>query len=299
MTETFYDVLGVAEDAPQEAITEAYREKVKEHHPDRSDDEDAGEIFKRVVRAEEVLGDEAERARYDRLGHDAYLRRVEGENVATGERSPWTPGPRNGSHDAAGARSGPGGAAGATTAAGARARSRTASRGTTTESGSGDAESSMGFGRAASRQSSAGWSGSNSSDRGVNDAAYDPDGGYAVRSWDGDVTPPNTVTVAFTQQFAIFAVALFVLYPMLLYLVTPSFSPVINLVGALAALLVLGQSLTVPKLSLVVFGAWSLLAPVGLLLVTDWGIWTEIIVLLAAWVPFAFAVVVAVFTRPG
>src|SRR6056297_626808 len=74
MTETFYDVLGVPETADQDDIQSAYREKVKEYHPDVSDRDAAAERFKAVTRAEEVLGDEAERARYDRLGHDAYVR---------------------------------------------------------------------------------------------------------------------------------------------------------------------------------------------------------------------------------
>jgi len=90
MTESFYDVLGVSETADQEEITAAYREKVKEYHPDVSDRDDAAERFKAVTRAEEVLGDETERARYDRLGHDAYVRHLDGANAAGNERSPWT-----------------------------------------------------------------------------------------------------------------------------------------------------------------------------------------------------------------
>src|SRR6056297_2488071 len=90
MTETFYDVLGVPETADQDDIQSAYREKVKEYHPDVSDRDDAAERFKAVTRAEEVLGDEAERARYDRLGHDAYVRHLDGANAAGNERSPWT-----------------------------------------------------------------------------------------------------------------------------------------------------------------------------------------------------------------
>lgn len=76
MKETFYDVLGVDSDATQAEITEAYRERVKESHPDRNDSEDAAEEFRRVARAEEVLGDPDERARYDRLGHVSYQHAV-------------------------------------------------------------------------------------------------------------------------------------------------------------------------------------------------------------------------------
>lgn len=73
MTETFYDVLGVPDDASDAAIRDAYRERVKETHPDVSDHPDAEERFKRVKRAEEVLGDAEERTAYDRLGHAAYV----------------------------------------------------------------------------------------------------------------------------------------------------------------------------------------------------------------------------------
>jgi len=73
MSRTFYGVLGVGPDADEEAIRAAYRERVKEHHPDVSADPDATTRFKRVTAAKETLLDAAERARYDRLGHDDYV----------------------------------------------------------------------------------------------------------------------------------------------------------------------------------------------------------------------------------
>lgn len=76
MGRTFYDLLGVARDATPAEIRSAFRRAVKEWHPDRNDDPDAGDRFRAVVRAEEVLGDPDERARYDRLGHAAYARLV-------------------------------------------------------------------------------------------------------------------------------------------------------------------------------------------------------------------------------
>lgn len=72
---TFYDVLGVHEDADTAAIEAAYRERVRELHPDVSDETDARERIQRVNRAREVLTDPAERSRYDRLGHETYLDR--------------------------------------------------------------------------------------------------------------------------------------------------------------------------------------------------------------------------------
>ncbi|MFB6176346.1 MAG: J domain-containing protein [Halobaculum sp.] len=50
-----YDTLGVERGASQESIKSAYREKVKEVHPDSGGDE---ETFKRVNRAYETLREE-------------------------------------------------------------------------------------------------------------------------------------------------------------------------------------------------------------------------------------------------
>jgi curved DNA-binding protein CbpA len=47
-----YDALGVSPDASQEAVRDAYRDRVKEVHPDSGGDEEA---FKRVNRAYETL----------------------------------------------------------------------------------------------------------------------------------------------------------------------------------------------------------------------------------------------------
>lgn len=78
MVETFYGVLGVAPDADDQTIVRAYRDKAKDCHPDVSDSPDATAQFKRLTTAKEVLVDEAERARYDSLGHEAYVsQRVE------------------------------------------------------------------------------------------------------------------------------------------------------------------------------------------------------------------------------
>ena len=75
MEATFYGILGVDPDASEETIVRAYREQTKSHHPDVSDDPAAGERFKRLTQAKDVLTDEVERERYDRLGHAAYVSR--------------------------------------------------------------------------------------------------------------------------------------------------------------------------------------------------------------------------------
>jgi hypothetical protein len=86
MTENYYDILGVSASASEEEIENAWREAVKEKHPDVSDNPDAGEEFKTIRQAYEVLGDNAERAKYDRLGHDAYVR-AQSASVSGTQRS--------------------------------------------------------------------------------------------------------------------------------------------------------------------------------------------------------------------
>ena len=72
---TLYGVLGVDPDADAQSIVRAYREQVKTAHPDVTDDPQARTRFKRLTTAKEVLTDGSERARYDRLGHEAYVDR--------------------------------------------------------------------------------------------------------------------------------------------------------------------------------------------------------------------------------
>jgi curved DNA-binding protein CbpA len=87
MSRTFYGVLGVGPDADEEAIRAAYRERVKEHHPDVSSDPDAVERFKRLTAAKETLLDAADRARYDRLGHRAYVKSHADSTLWASDRS--------------------------------------------------------------------------------------------------------------------------------------------------------------------------------------------------------------------
>jgi len=72
MPEDFYDVLGVSRDADEDEITEAYREKVSEYHPDVSDEPDAEEQFKKIQKAKDVLTDDEKRQQYDQLGHERF-----------------------------------------------------------------------------------------------------------------------------------------------------------------------------------------------------------------------------------
>jgi curved DNA-binding protein CbpA len=66
MSESYYEILDVDPDASEETIREAYREKVKEHHPDQSDDPNAKDKFRQIREAKETLLDEKARRQYDR-----------------------------------------------------------------------------------------------------------------------------------------------------------------------------------------------------------------------------------------
>ena len=73
MVRTFYDVLDVPQSAEPSEIETAYRERLKETHPDVSEEESATDAVKAVIEAGSVLTDDAERERYDRLGHTNYV----------------------------------------------------------------------------------------------------------------------------------------------------------------------------------------------------------------------------------
>lgn len=125
MGETLYSTLGVAEDAEFEAIRRAYRDRVKEYHPDVADDPGATRTFKRLTAARDVLVDETERARYDRLGHDVYVSRHLGSTVwetAGGSGATTGPDPGNGPRSASTVTDGAGATATNTTAGAARHR---------------------------------------------------------------------------------------------------------------------------------------------------------------------------------
>lgn len=69
----YYDVLGVSQNASQEEIKKAYRQKARKYHPDvNQDDENAGEKFKELSEAYTILSDPQKKDAYDRFGHDAF-----------------------------------------------------------------------------------------------------------------------------------------------------------------------------------------------------------------------------------
>jgi curved DNA-binding protein len=64
----YYKVMGVARDATEAQIKQAYRKLARKYHPDVSKEKDAEERFKDVGEAYEVLRSPEKRAAYDQLG---------------------------------------------------------------------------------------------------------------------------------------------------------------------------------------------------------------------------------------
>ena len=65
----YYDLLGVAKDASDKDIRQAYRRLARQHHPDvNKNDAAAEETFKEINEAYSVLSDEDSRSKYDRYG---------------------------------------------------------------------------------------------------------------------------------------------------------------------------------------------------------------------------------------
>jgi molecular chaperone DnaJ len=68
MSTDYYEILGVKRDASPEQIKKAYRQLAMKLHPDVATEADAGERFKKVAEAYEVLQDPKKRDLYDRGG---------------------------------------------------------------------------------------------------------------------------------------------------------------------------------------------------------------------------------------
>jgi len=348
----YYDVLEVARDADQEAIERAYREKVKEHHPDVSDHPKAGARFQAVVDAEAVLGDPAERARYDDLGHEAYVRVV-------GDADAVDPDATDGAGGAAGDASPAGASAGATSERASRAaesrrrRRRSAGfEGARGPSAGGDNPSRRSYSPwsdaeddgetdgpfaeeapfddddpfdddpfdggdpfdgagpggwatdrdpfAAGEASHAGGSAATRNGRGHGDGGNGGAGGIwasggphqrATPSPEATRERPPIAAKVRSQDVQLLSVALLFVYPgFVFFSVAPSMPLVANLVVGAATAAIVVVTFTERAIAFVVFGFWSLLAPL-LLAFADVGLLSEVglLVLGVTWGPLALA----------
>ena len=69
LVEDLYQILGVARDASQAEIKKAYRQLVRQYHPDTNrNNPEAEEKFKKINAAYSVLSDPEKRSRYDQFG---------------------------------------------------------------------------------------------------------------------------------------------------------------------------------------------------------------------------------------
>lgn len=284
MAEDFYDVLDVSEDATQAEITAAYREKVKEYHPDQSDHEDASERFKDVVDAEEVLGDETERERYDRVGHDAYVgAEPAGEKSTTGQDVEF-----DGVDWEAASRDPSDGWWQSHHARHRRRRERRTSAwewareaddlGTGSPAGDG-ATTSSNTGRTGARSHSSG-----------------PGHSYSVTDPSTDPTSSGLAVPRLTQETAFLVAVSILLYPLLLVAtLVDLFLLPIRVTTGLLALLTAGYLLTVPGVGMLVFGTLSVLLPAGLFFtgLLEPLTMRVVVALLLVWIPFGYAVAVA------
>jgi molecular chaperone DnaJ len=285
---TFYDVLDVPQDASREEIRTAYREKVKETHPDVSDHPDAERRFKRLTRAREVLTDPDERARYDRLGHRQYVDDA-GWDAADADRDQPDDGEQpddtTSQHDAGRTA---GQAAGTATdgtsspdagSADASGSGRTA--GTTAATGTADAT-------AQGDTDAADWRGTESQRGGASATTA----GYATRT-DYKEQSFDRVRVPLTPRSLIQVGTMFVFYPVfLLASLFPIFPTPVNVVVGLCTLFVIGYLLSIPEVGIAVFGGWGVLAPAVLFALPGVGIVSlvGVVALTACWVPFGLSV---------
>lgn len=297
MTETFYDVLGIAEDATIDEIEAAYRERLKHVHPDVNDDADAGESTRTLIEARDVLVDEAERARYDRLGHEAYVGNddeSESDVAAAARRAGYGSG--GGDGDEKSTQSNPRDAR-------QRARERRERERRASERVRQDRES-----RATGRRTDTG-SATRGDDGGPDTGG--PNGGTDAGSTGGfrggtgpawnsgghtasNTTPQGTTAddwVPTGRELTLLGIT-FSLYPVLLFsALVPAFPLFVNLVLGACLVLVVGYLQSMPRIALLVFGPWSIVTPfvlVGLNL--SFVSLVGIAALLATWLPFGFTI---------
>ncbi|PSP85461.1 molecular chaperone DnaJ [Halobacteriales archaeon QS_6_64_34] len=273
MTETFYDVLGVAEDATTDEIETAYRERLKQTHPDVSDDEDASRATKTLIEARDVLVDEDERARYDRVGHDAYV--SDGPTPSANDGAETSG--RDGEADAGGSRSGTGGSTRSRTRREQRAservrQERKRAREAGQERHQANTEASEGE-RTAS--------------------ATAADSTYSVRE-DIERTSSHGPLLPRGRQLTLLGL-FFPLYPVLLFsALLPAFPPFVNLILSACTLLTIIYLQSMPRVALCVFGVWSGISLVGLA-VFGIGYFSAVglVVLASTMLPFGFSVLTA------
>jgi hypothetical protein len=289
MAETFYDVLGVSPDADEDAIDDAYRARIKETHPDVSDAADAQERTRKVIEAKDVLTDPDERARYDDLGHDGYVRQT--------------------TTDADWATDGSAGEAETSTAASQAADTDwSASSGEgSTWAGRGDwRDEEQAEERRRRARDAAGVSGERTDGTTV-DGGTTADGGatsnvggpvgwatssrHAVRN-DRERSGVHRSRLFPPGQSLVLLISAFICYPALVFSsLFPSFPLLVNLIVGICTLILVAYLTSMPEVGIYVFGAWTALGTLGLILTAVNPLSpVGLVVLLSTWFPFGLTV---------
>lgn len=319
MGETYYERLNVPSDAPREEIAAAYRERLKETHPDVSDERDAKERTKQLIEAKEVLTDEKERSRYDRLGHEKYVSlerqsaspstgtaastsHTSGTNTTTGTQTKT--GTTTGTQTKTGATTGTqSGSAGKTSrgngGSGVRDRTRK-TPGTSSNSGghragranwySGTSDGSGDDGNASSTASRQ--TGESNTWR-----AWNTGGSYAVHRG-GDSFQHGKIFSS-TQAFVMLGVT-FLVYPVLVFgALYPPFPLSLRLAIVTCGILLVAFLQSIPEVGIVVFGVWSLLLPLVLVGTTLPVFAVEsTLAMVAVLFPFGLSILTRIAVRP-
>jgi len=278
MTETFYDVLGVSSDASQGEIEAAYRERIKETHPDLNDDENADVATQRVIEARDVLTDEEERAHYDEVGHAVYVGTGDNSDDPTTDSDDGTAASRAARSAGWGETdtSGPTESTAAGTNAGPserRQRERTASdrvsqeRTSQAERGDTDGESGAttdgGTASAGGATASTGRSANRRTGQNYDTSTWNGNTGYNVRQ---DVGPTRHPLRTFLSNTSLsLTLVTFFLYPVLLFsTLFPPFPLVVNVTVGLCTLFLVGYLQSQPSVGIIVFGGWTAIVLGGL-----------------------------------
>ena len=257
MTRTYYDLLGVSPEASAEAVERAYRERLKETHPDVSDAADARDRTRRLIEARDVLTDASERARYDRLGHETYVGLEDTDAQWAGRTTGQPPADARETTDASESQTGRG--------RGGRSRQETTAAnqaGPGDDSGTGSGRGERGEGRRAREHvGTPSWSGHREARAGAA-RAWNPDSPYAVHRAEGGLHGSRLSPVG---PSLVLLGATFLTYPVLVAgMLFPGFPLLARVLVGGCALGLVAYLQSVPEVGMAVFGTWFVLGPAAL-----------------------------------
>lgn len=69
----FYDMLNINENVSVDNVNTLCRKLLARYHPDKSNKHNARDIYKRINKAKDILGNKEQRQIYDKLGHEEYM----------------------------------------------------------------------------------------------------------------------------------------------------------------------------------------------------------------------------------